>query len=102
MYMTVSKISRKDASPCAAADHEVILPSMPSYDSYQQEVADLQAAGKIIYRSGSLNEAGELETVTLYLTQEDYTAFRNNPVWAPFESALGEIYNPVVVTEETI
>jgi len=103
MYMTVSRISRNDLAPCTNADYETIIPSMASFAAYNQVVADMQAAGDIIYRSGSINENDELETVTLYKNQAVYTAFKADPAWAPFEAALAAFYvSPITVVEEEI
>jgi len=103
MFLTVSRITRQDAAPITATDYETVIPGMATHAPYYQQVVALQAEGKIIYRSGSINGNGELETVTLYQTEAEYTAFRADPSWAPFEAELvGVVYNPVVVVEETI
>lgn len=102
MYMTVSKLSRQTAEPCTDADWQTILPAMPSHSPYRTHFESLQNTGKVIYRAGSINVANELETVTLYLTQQDYEDFKLTPEWAAFEADILSIYNPVVLTEETI
>lgn len=102
MYMTVSKISRKDASMCTTVDLQTIVPSMHSWDAYWNYLTTKQGEGKVIYRSASINDNGEMETVTLYLAKEDYDTFKADPVWDVFETALLAIYNPPVVTVEFI
>lgn len=102
MYMTVSKISRKDATACSTVDLQTIIPSMYSWDAYKDYFTAKQGEGKVIYRSSSINEGGEMETVTLYLAKEDYDAFKADPVWDALEADLSVVYNPPTVTEETI
>lgn len=102
MYMTTSKLSRQTADPCTDVDWQVILPAMPSHSAYRTYFEGLQSQGKVIYRAGSINGAAELETVTLYLTKQDYEDFKLTPEWAAFEEDILAIYNPVDLIEETI
>ena len=102
MYMTVSKLSRQSAEPCTQTDMDVILRALPTHAPYFAAFTALQGSGKIIYRAGSINADNEVETVTLYLTQQDYIDFSATPEWAAFEADLLAIYNPIVFTEEQI
>lgn len=102
MYMTVSKISRTDGSPCSLADMQTIVPSFPSWDAYSTYITTKQAEGKVIYRSSSINNSDEMETVTLYLDKSDYDTFKLDASWAALEADLLVIYNPAIVTEEVI
>lgn len=103
MYMTVSKITRKDASAMTVADIATIMPSMGGYDAFQAYIAAKQAEGKIIYRSSSINGNAEVETVTLYLAKEDYDAFKLDASYITLESNLSAaVYNTPVITEEVI
>lgn len=100
--MTVSKISRKDASACSTVDSTTIVTSMPSWDAYISYIRDKQTAGNIIYRSTSINVDGEMETVTLYVAEADYITFKADPIWAALEADLSVVYNVPVVTEQTV
>ena len=101
MYMTVSKISRKDATDCTAADIDTVVPALPSHSAFQAYVVARQAEGKVIYRSHSINASNEMETVTLYATQADYDAFKVDAAFTDLVADLAIIYDSVV-TEEAI
>ncbi len=105
MYMTVSKISRKDTINISDVDIDTIMPAIDGYDEFREEIVSLQAAGKIIYRSSSIssrNGISEVETVTLYQNQGDFDAFKVTPVFTAFEANLEAVYNTPVVTEEVV
>ncbi len=101
MYMTVAKISRKDATNCTDADISTVVPALPAHEAFQAYVVARQAEGKIIYRSHSINNVNEMETVTLYATQADYDAFKVDASFTALVAELAIIYNSVV-TEEAI
>jgi hypothetical protein len=101
MYMTVSKISRKDATDCTDSDISTVVPALPSHEAFQAYVVARQAEGKVIYRSHSINDAKEVETVTLYAAQADYDAFKVDASFTALVAELAIIYDSVV-TEETI
>jgi len=102
MFMTVSRFARKNAEPCTQADIDTIIPAMPSRVAYKATFDGLQTAGDVIYRSGSINGANEIETVTLYRTQQDYDTFKIAPELLAFKDELLIIYNLVAITEEVI
>jgi hypothetical protein len=99
--MTVSKISRKDATNCTDADISTVVPALPSFDAFRAYIVAKQAEGKVIYRSHSINDANELETVTLYAAQADYDAFKVDASFIALVAELAIIYDSVM-TEETI
>jgi hypothetical protein len=102
MYMTVSKITRKDMSPVTVADVDTIMPSMAAYDDFRAYIVDQQAAGKIIYRSSTINVDAAVETVTLYETKADFDTFKALPAFIDFETNLEVVYNTPEITEEAI
>lgn len=103
MYMTVSKISRKDASDISLADVDTIMPSMAGYDDFRAYIVAKQSEGKIIYRSSTINGDSEVETVTLYQAKEDFDTFKLDASYIEFEGNLvAAVYNAPVITEETI
>ena len=102
MFITVSRLARKDAGPCTMTDVETTIPSFPSRDAYRTALDALITNGKIIYRSGSIDENNMLETVTLYRLQQDYDEFKLTPEWINFSTDINSIYDVVSMTEEVI
>ena len=102
MFMTVSKLARKTAEPCTLDDVTDVIPAIPSRDAYRALIDSLITEGKIIYRSGSIDENNMLETVTLYRNQQDYDEFQLTPEWIAFSTDIFTIYNLDSMREEEI
>ena len=66
MLMLLTKLARKNGAPCTQADYDTILPSLPEFAAYKALCMQMQADGKIIYRSSQINTANQMETVTLF------------------------------------
>ena len=102
MYMTVSHLARKTAEPCTQDDISTVIPAMTNRDAYKAALDALIAEGKIVYRSGSIDENNRLETVTLYRTQQDYLDFQLTTEWINFAADINAVYDLFSMREEAI
>ena len=101
MFLTTSKLARKNNEPCDQDDIDTVIPALSGRDAYMAKLQEYQAQGKVIYRSGSIVD-GEVETVTLFQSEAEHNAFKAEGAVVAFEAEIVKVYVQTGIVTDTV